>query len=402
LKKRCFCCLTAMLLALGAMCGCSADAENSSANTDKLEAAMTPLMAQYGLTATSSTAGGEDNPFEIHFIDVGQGEAALVLCDGYSMLIDGGGEETADKLTAYLAAHGITRLDYMAVTCPGPEHVSGLKAAFEYAGADTILSPITQHESSEFDGFLMALELKQAIITVPSPGYTFELGGATVEVLGPIQQYTEEADGSLIIKITYGETSFLFMGDAGHAAEVDLLYTGAELSSTVLKVGNHGSEDGTGRTFLQKVMPEYAVISAGAGNAQGWPSEEALSRLEDTGVITYRTDIDGTILCVSDGQQVQLYCQREDGSAAEAGEPAEDGEGAEIIPAGLEADIPIVEEETNDEPVMTGTYVGDAITGKIHRVSCYTLPAEEYRQYFNTRDEAVVAGFSSPCENCGA
>ena len=112
------------------------------------------------------------------------------------------------------------------------------------------------------------------------------------------------------MKITYGSTSFLFTGDAERDEEAEILETGANLKSTVLKVGHHGSDTSTSYPFLREVMPQYAVISCEKGNSYGHPHEETLSRLNDAGVEIYRTDLNGNIVMTSDGQNVNVVTEK--------------------------------------------------------------------------------------------
>ena len=133
---------------------------------------------------------------------------------------------------------------------------------------------------------------------------SFKIGSAKVDILGPLKQYRNTNDLSIVCKITYGHTSFLFGGNVEWEAEHDLVEAGVDLSADVLKVNHHGSETSTSYVFLREVMPTYAIISVGADNPYGHPSDEVLSRLEDAGAIVMRTDQMGTIICVSDGQSI--------------------------------------------------------------------------------------------------
>ena len=108
-------------------------------------------------------------------------------------------------------------------------------------------------------------------------------------------------DTSIVLKVTYGKTSFVFAGDAERDAEQAILNRGTDISATVLKVGHHGSDTSTSYLWLREVMPDYAVISVGKGNSYGHPTDDTLSRLRDADVKTYRTDLNGDITFTSDG-----------------------------------------------------------------------------------------------------
>ena len=141
-------------------------------------------------------------------------------------------------------------------------------------------------------------------VVIPVPGDSFDLGSAVVDIIGPLWHHNDLNDMSLIIKITYGDTSFLFMGDAEWEAEHDLLEAGIDLSADVLRVGHHGSNSSTGYQFLRAVSPTYGIISVGSNNSYGHPTEEVLSRLHDADVTILRTDLHGTIICTSDGESL--------------------------------------------------------------------------------------------------
>jgi competence protein ComEC len=264
-------------------------------------------LAQDGADGTGPT--GEARGFTVYFIDVGQADSALVLCDGRSMLIDGGNVADSDLIYAFLKNHDVTRLDYIVATHGHEDHCGGLAGALNYATAGIALSPVTKFDSRAFGNFVKYLGEQGVSITVPEPGYTFELGGASVEVVGPITESAEPNNTSIVLRVVYGDTSFLFTGDAERAEEADILETGFDLRSTVLKVGHHGGDTSTTYPFLREVMPEYAVISVGANNSYGHPHENTLSRLRDAEAMVYRTDLQSTITCVSDGKTVSFQTE---------------------------------------------------------------------------------------------
>ena len=252
----------------------------------------------------------EDSSFAVHFIDVGQADCALVACDGEYMLIDGGNAGDSDLIFSYLKAHDIGHLDYMVATHAHEDHIGGLSGAAYAASVGTALSPVTEGDTKVFKNLVKSLEKQNVSLTVPSAGDTFSLGSAQVEILGPIKEYEETNDTSIVLRIQYGSTSFLFTGDMESAAEADLVDAGARLSSTVLKVGHHGSSSSTSYRFLREVLPDYAVISVGADNKYDHPTEAVLSRLEDAEVQIYRTDLHGTVIAESDGTTVTFHTEK--------------------------------------------------------------------------------------------
>ena len=320
----------------------------------------------------------EDSTFEVHYLDVGQGDCSLVLCDGHAMLIDGGESSESSKVYAYLKQHGISHLDYMVATHAHSDHIGGLSGALNYATVDTAFCPATDYDSKTFDSMVKYLDKQGIGITVPSAGDEFMLGSAHVQVLGPQKIYDDPNDTSIVMKVTYGETSFLFTGDAERTAEADILDAGYDLSSTVLKVGHHGSDTSTSYPFLREIMPEYAVIQVGKDNSYGHPTEDTLSRLRDAEVKVYRNDLQGDIVCSSDGKTVSFTTTKNES---------------------VQTNPTVVVTPEADQLDNAGEYIGNKNSKKFHLPTCKNLPAEKNRIYFDSRQAAVDAG-QSPCGNC--
>ena len=312
-----------------------------------------------------------DGALTVYFIDVGQADSALVLCDGGAMLIDGGNVEDSSLLYAFLKEHNISHLDYIVATHAHEDHVGGLTGALNYATVGIALCPVTGYDSRAFGNFVKYLNEQGVEITVPRFDDTFKLGGAVVTVLAPVKPSDEPNNTSIVLHIKYGETTFLFTGDAEREEEADILDMGYDISSTVLKVGHHGSDTSTSYPFLREIMPEYAVISCGTDNSYGHPHDGTMSRLRDADVTVFRTDMQGTITCVSDGVDVNFSTER---TAVSPTNPT-----AEVLP-----------EEY---------YVGNRNSLKFHRSACSGLPQEKNSVIFNTRQEAETLGYA-PCGIC--
>lgn len=245
--------------------------------------------------------------FQVHFLDVGQADAALILCDNATMLIDGGNKGDSSLIYAYLKEHNITHLDYIIASHAHEDHVGGLAGALNFATVGTAYCPVTEYDTKAFANFKKYLEKQNVEITLPSAGDTFTLGSASIEILAPINyEQNNHNNLSIVLKIVYGNTSFLFTGDAEREEEYEILDAGYDLASTVLKVSHHGSDTSTTYPFLREVMPNYAIISVGKNNSYDHPTEATLSKLRDADVIVYRTDLNGTIICKSDGETVSF------------------------------------------------------------------------------------------------
>ncbi len=262
------------------------------------------VVAFCGCASEQPQAPVTDSRFAVHFIDVGQADAALVLCDGKAMLIDGGNTADSNLIYSYLKNQGIKHLDYIIATHAHEDHIGGLSGALNYATVGTAYCPVTEYDSSAFRNFVKYLRNRERSITVPEPGERFMLGSAECTIIAVNTLDNEPNNTSIVMRIVYGETSFMFTGDAEREVEQALAGSKYTLESTVLKVGHHGSYSSTSYVFLRNVMPKYAVIPVGADNEYGHPTEEVLSRLRDADVTLFRTDLHGTVICASDGKNL--------------------------------------------------------------------------------------------------
>lgn len=313
-----------------------------------------------------------DGDFMVYFIDVGQADAALVICDGETMLIDGGNAGDSDLIYTFLRDRDITYLDYVVCSHAHEDHVGGLSGALSAATAGTVFCPVDSYDSRAFENFKKAVSKQGLELTSPEAGSTFALGGAEVLILGPLFEYDDTNNTSIVLKITYGNTSFLFTGDMEREAELDLIDEyGSGLSADVLKTGHHGSTTSSSYVFLYEVSPAYAVISCGKNNSYGHPHDDVLSRFRDADVTLYRTDIQGTITCTSDG--TNIYFETERNSSAVTNPTEAYGDGA--------------------------VYIGNVNSKKLHLPTCTSLPEEKNRVIFQSLEEAYALGYEG-CAIC--
>ena len=328
---------------------------------------------------------------EVHFIDVGQADASLLICDGHAMLIDGGNAEDSNLIYSYLKSHNITKLDYLVCTHAHEDHVGGLSGALNFATVGTTYAPVENYDSKAFKNFVTYLDKQNLSITIPSHGDTFTLGSASCKIIGPIYASDEPNNTSLVIRVVYGETNFLFTGDAERVVEQDILNAGYDVSSTVLKVGHHGSDSSTSYLWLREVAPTYAVISVGKDNSYGHPTEDVLSRLRDADVITYRTDMQGDIICVSDGKNISFSVERNANADTLSG-------------AGAGSNQAVISSDSSDKDIIgtTSLYICNLNSMKFHYTDCSSVSSiseKNKKEVTSNRDELIEQGFS-PCGNC--
>ena len=242
---------------------------------------------------------------KISFINVGQAEAILIQQGSYSMLIDAGYEANALSVKNYISEQGINQLDYVIATHPHEDHVGGLGYIINSFKIGKIYMPKVSDNTQAFEDFMSSVKNKNMTITTPVPGSTFKLGEAICTILGPVNADANDLNTySIVMKITYGKNTFLLTGDAVESNEMAMIEAGYDLSADVLKVGHHGVYNATSQAFLNKVNPKYAVISVGAGNLNGPPAPEVLIKLLNKEISTFRTDLNGTIVCTSDGNNI--------------------------------------------------------------------------------------------------
>ena len=320
---------------------------------------------------------------KIHYIDVGQADCALIECNGEFILIDGGNVADSQLVVSYLQQHGVEELLAVICTHAHEDHVGGLPGVLAVYRTYHVYAPTRTYSSKCFDDFVHYTDQQDLEITIPQPGDYLSFGGATMTILGPVKSYADPNDTSIVVRIDYGTTRFLFTGDMETQAENDMLeYWGSrqDWRADVLKVGHHGSETSTGYRFLREVMPTYGIISVGEGNSYGHPHEEPLSRLDQAGVTLYRTDKLGTILAYSDGKTVTFSW--------------ESGNAAPIVPSGTQPSVP---GSSHSTPAIT--YIGNKNSKKLHLSTCSNLPAESNRVLFEDYDAAIAEGYV-PCGNC--
>lgn len=370
--------LTAVISAL-LLSSCSAKANTNQAYLPEAE------------NDTIYTTVGLNDELRVSFIDVGQGDSEFIeLPNGETMLIDAGTNETGKNVVDYIKSLGYTSINYVVGTHPHEDHIGGLDDVIKTFDIGSIYMPKITADTKTFEDVLDAAESKNLMINTAKSGVSImDTEDLSVKFLAPtLDSYENTNDYSAVVKVVYGDTSYLFTGDAEEFSES--LITD-DVNADVLKVGHHGSSTSTSTEFLKKVSPSSAVISCGKDNSYGHPHSETLQKLADMGTAVYRTDELGTIVSVSDGKTITFDTNNTAGvpvtsQNTEASNNAAANNTASNTPSSEETGI---------------TYVLNTNSKKIHLTECSSVNqiSDKNKGYTDNYDEAIKEGYT-PCKVC--
>lgn len=381
---------------------------------------------------TVENAVSGSGEMKVHFLDVGQGLAILVQSDGQNLMYDGGDRETSSFVVSYLKGHGVSTIDYLISSHYDSDHVAGLIGCLNAFDVRNVISSDYVHDSKTYESFVGTVSQKGLTMQHPSVGTEFSFGTGSFTILAPESISQEDSNNnSVAIKLTNGKNSFIFTGDAESRSEEEMCRSGIELSCDVLVPGHHGSATATSWDFLQAAVPEYAVISCGSGNSYGHPDKDTMDKLQAMEIQVYRTDLQGTIVAVSDGTAIswdQEPCNDyTPGNSSDTGtQPAESSQGedetkeaaaaaqnsaqtpvqnqteapVQAAPAQTVTETPVQENTAAAEtPSDAEEKVWVSETGeKYHnKPDCGRMNPDKARQM--TRSEAEALGLE-PCKKC--
>ncbi len=380
---------------------------------------------------------------KVHFIDVGQGDCTLIESKGECMLIDAGPDDVGTKIQKYLMDEGITKIDYFVLTHPDSDHIGSADVVATKFDIGKIYMSSFIKDNKYYHDMLDAFAYKNLKWAIPKEGDSFELGDAHVSIIHS-KEYEDPNNSSLCIKVTCGETSFLFAGDAEAAAEEDMVNQNADLSATVYHVSHHGSYTSSTQTFLDHVKPEYAVISCAKDNDYGHPHQETLDKLKTQNIALFRIDQQGGIIAYSDGKEIEwsvaaakdykggdselekqikeqqlasitngtqdnadvtrtLPGDKSESSNSSTDKTTEKAKSSDDKNSGGNGGSSNLKDFENDPVSSDAVYIGNKNNMKLHRADCSgNLPKEKNRVYFKSLEEAAAAGYTKDkqCKNC--
>ncbi len=249
---------------------------------------------------------------EVYIVDVGQADCSLLVTEGGTVLIDAGDTDTGDEVVEYLRLLGVTKIDYAIFTHPDADHIGGADDVLLNFRVDNVILPSLDEgdvpTTNVYEAMITALEENEKINVLPAtPGEEYRIGELKMKILAPLSEnYSNINDYSVTARFDFGETSFLFTGDALDTAEAEMLakYPQKELKATFFQAGHHGASNANTPDFINAVSPEIVAVSCGADNKYGHPTEAALESFASVGARVYRTDKLGTMIFVSDGKEI--------------------------------------------------------------------------------------------------
>lgn len=333
---------------------------------------------------------------EVHVLDVGQGLSVLVESQGHAMLYDGGDRNKSSFVVSYLKQEKIDSLDYVIASHYDADHLNGVVGALNVFPVNQVFSPNYITDTKVFNSFQSVIEEKSIAKEQPEIGSTYPLGDARFQILSPSgNDYDDPNNYSIAIRITDGDNSFLITGDAESDSESEICKTNLELESDVYIMGHHGSGTSTSWELLQKVTPEYAILSCGTDNIYGHPHIESMEKLKDMDIQLLRTDKQGTIIASTDGTSITWnMAPCNDYSPGDKNDKPAQPQNSTLQKQTLKT--------SSDKTAVSTEYILNTATKKFHYPDCKSVKQiKDKNKKSTTQSKAslINQGYS-PCKNC--
>lgn len=259
--------------------------------------------------ALAKESTSSSNLLKISYINVGQGDSTLIQVSDKNILIDAGNND--NRAYNYLKDLGVTKLDYVIATHPHADHIGNMKTIIDNMEVCNFYAPQVNSNTQTYSSMISALKNKSINIIKPIPGEQLQIGAAILTFIAPNSKSYEDLNNySIVVKLKFGNTSFIFQGDAEDISEAEILEKQLDISADVIKIGHHGSYSSSSEKYLNRVSPKYAVISVGTNNDFGHPHKNTLDKLLERNIKTYRTDVNGTITAYSDGINITFNSEK--------------------------------------------------------------------------------------------
>lgn len=401
------------------------ESQRGGADDASAENSVTVAETEVQAASDEKVEGGADTTvtaeniatMEVHFIDVGQGDATLIKNGDYTMLIDAAENDKGSAVQLYLQKQGVEKLDYLILTHTDSDHIGGADVIIEKFQVDTVFMGDYEKDTATYRDVIQALDNKGLTWSQPEVSSEYTLGDATFTIIAPNDSYNNPNDTSIGLILHKGERSFVFTGDA-EAAEEDIVSNGINLDADVFKSGHHGSKTSSDEALLDAISPTYAVISCGEGNSYGFPHARTLNNLRARGVQVFRTDEQGSIVATCDGQEITWNCAPSEtwqvGEASGSSSSSASTTTSSKAEAGVSTttsnsskadtdESSVAISDSTQEQVSAGTtYICNTNTKKFHYPTCSSVKRMSDKNKWEvttTREDLISQGYD-PCGNC--
>lgn len=256
-----------------------------------------------------------DGELKMLFVDSGQSDCTIIRTKSNTIVIDAGNIDDKELIVSKLKKENVETIDAFIISHPHADHIGAAKEVIDNFDIKSIYMPDIPEKiiptSKTFENLIDAVADKGLSFTEAKDGLKLEFGDMKLDFLAPSKEYDDLNNVSAVVKITYGNKSFLFCGDAEKESEDDITAKYPRINADLIKVGHHGSRSSSSANFLKSVDPEIAIVLVGAENEYGHPAADIISRFESRGAKIYRSDKHGDITILCDGNNIEIKTEKQ-------------------------------------------------------------------------------------------